>query len=184
MSKRTAAAAAEAPILWVPKKEAAELLGCSVRWLERIAARGHLRVETHARARGRGRMAVYAKADLDAWLAGEPNSHAVEVAPAPAAGSNAADTVALAPNGAGKSAPGMGPGVAQGVALALGAIAAQKPAAAPPVKPWLTLREAAEYSGLPVTYLVRQAKNGADFVRNVGTEAGPRYRFNRDALAR
>jgi len=55
-------------------------------------------------------------------------------------------------------------------------------------KPWLTLDEAAEFSGLPRGWLLAQARRGEASVPsvmaiNVGTEKQPRWRFNREALS-
>lgn len=64
-----------------------------------------------------------------------------------------------------------------------------RPESAP--KPWLTLAEAAEYSGLPAAYLLNQAKASlyadvtADHgiaVINVGSDKQHRWRFRRDSL--
>lgn len=51
-------------------------------------------------------------------------------------------------------------------------------------KPWLTLAEAVEYSGLPANYLVQQAR--ADTIRavNVGRGAREFWRFNREGLSK
>ena len=51
---------------------------------------------------------------------------------------------------------------------------------APVVKPWLTLQEAVDYSGLPAPYLVRAARKGT--IRAVGR--GKDRRYNREALAK
>jgi hypothetical protein len=63
----------------------------------------------------------------------------------------------------------------------------------PTPKPWLTLKEAAEFSGLPQSFLLEMALSGVDALRpgggaviavNVGTLKQARWRFNREALAR
>jgi excisionase family DNA binding protein len=51
-------------------------------------------------------------------------------------------------------------------------------------KPWLTLDEAAEYSGLPRAWLLVQARSGALRAVNVGQGSRERWRFNREALKR
>lgn len=63
----------------------------------------------------------------------------------------------------------------------LAAAVRESPAAQP--KPWLTLAEASEYSGLPKSFLVARAKGAGDGVLNVGIKR-PSYRFNRDALGK
>lgn len=55
---------------------------------------------------------------------------------------------------------------------------------APVVKPWLTLKEAVDYSGLPASYLVQQAKEGTFRAVDVGTGAKTFWRFNREALGK
>ena len=57
------------------------------------------------------------------------------------------------------------------------------------VRPWLTLDEAAEFSGLPKSWLLLQARGGIGrepFVHaiNVGTERRASWRFSRAALSR
>jgi predicted DNA-binding transcriptional regulator AlpA len=55
-------------------------------------------------------------------------------------------------------------------------------------KPWLTLAEAAEFSGLPKSWLLREARAGSPLARNVSggvdAMAAAAYRFSREALAR
>jgi hypothetical protein len=70
-------------------------------------------------------------------------------------------------------------------------VAALAPAPVTPPKPWLTLDEAAEFSGLPKSWLLAQARLDASGYAercisaiNVGTEKQVRWRFNRDALAK
>ena len=53
----------------------------------------------------------------------------------------------------------------------------------PAPKPWLDLKGAVEYSGLPASYLLSQARAGKPWAINVGSEKQARWRFNRDALA-
>ena len=61
----------------------------------------------------------------------------------------------------------------------------------PVTKPWLTLAEAVEYSGLPASYLMSQARASQDadvttdrgiVVINVGSDKQHRWRFQRDSL--
>jgi hypothetical protein len=52
------------------------------------------------------------------------------------------------------------------------------------IRPWLNLEEAAEYSGLPKSFLLALAVHGTLLALNVGTERQKRWRFNRAALAR
>jgi hypothetical protein len=50
--------------------------------------------------------------------------------------------------------------------------------------PWVTLDEAALGSGLPKGYLLRRAKEGAEFAINVGTEGRASWRVNLEWLAK
>jgi excisionase family DNA binding protein len=52
----------------------------------------------------------------------------------------------------------------------------------PPVRPWLTLAEAAEYSGLPESFLHSMIDQGALAALDVGVRPGGRYRVRRSDL--
>lgn len=165
-------------IRWVPKIEAAELVGLSVRQLERLAQRGYVQVETHARARGRGKMAVYNRRDLDAYNAGAPNIYAVPVAEKlPVSNEPAAGTALVK---ATKPTAPAAPDFLPAMAFMVDQLAAGRPVE----RPWLTLPEAVSYSGLPEAYLRRAARSGASFVLNVGSNVAPRWRFSREGLGR
>lgn len=58
---------------------------------------------------------------------------------------------------------------------------AARPAPAPP-KPWLSLDEAAGYSGLPRAWLLAQARNGSWLALNVGSAKRASWRFSRGGL--
>jgi hypothetical protein len=49
-------------------------------------------------------------------------------------------------------------------------------------RPWLTLAQAAEYSGLPESYLRGVAEGGNIAAIDVGIRPGGRWRFHRDSL--
>jgi hypothetical protein len=68
------------------------------------------------------------------------------------------------------------------VALATSIRAALGVEAPPRVKPWLDLKSAVDYSGLPSSYLVQAARTGTIRAVNVGNGAREFWRFNRDAL--
>lgn len=201
MENGTGAAAAASA--WVPKQEAAAFLGVSVRQLERLAARGYCEVQTHGRDRGRGKMAVYSRVDLDAYKAGTPNRHAIPVPAATPAKRNPGDGALAGTHGDGgaldvRSVLEVPAGSALGlvrspeggddmrsVALYLAQLVAGATASAQaPARPWLSVDEAAEYSGLPAAFLRRQAAAGVPWAVNVGSDDRPRWRFNRDAMAR
>lgn len=89
-------------------------------------------------------------------------------------GTGNAGSTALAPIEAAQSlAP-----LAQAIAAAL----REGQRGAPEPKPWLTLPEAAQYSGLPAHWLVAQARLGGIRAVNVGTGSKEFWRFNRAAL--
>ena len=50
------------------------------------------------------------------------------------------------------------------------------------LKPWLGVKDAAEYSGLPAAWLIEQARAGLIRAVNVGSGAREYWRFNRAAL--
>lgn len=60
----------------------------------------------------------------------------------------------------------------------------QRIAPAAPVKPWLTLEEAAEYSGLPRGWLLSQARGGSAIALDVGMAGRSAWRFSRSRLAK
>lgn len=59
-----------------------------------------------------------------------------------------------------------------------------RPQPPPALEAWKTLKEAAEYSGLPPRWLVKQARAGAPWAMNVGTEKTPDWRFRIEGGAR
>jgi hypothetical protein len=180
-----------APEEWLQKVPAAKLLGVAVRQLERRARDGYIESrrlprevnETTARA-------VYSRADIVALKSGKPNVHARPV-------EEPAEPLVYGPDDPdhflrdGKSSralalravPDPDPGstaFARGLAVIFENFENLRPAKQ---KPWLSLAEAVEYSGLPKAWLVAQAREGAAFAIDVsggGTRAS--WRFNRAAL--
>jgi hypothetical protein len=155
---------------WLHKEAAAKMIGVSIRQIENLAALGRIRKHRLERqVNERSARVLYSLEDLDALKAGTPNSHGAPAPPAPKT-----EVTALAPAGA---------------AFDFGALAAHLAALArafpPPAdpRPWLTLAEAVEYSGLPEVWLVAQARAGAAFAVNVGQGSKAHWRFNRAALA-
>ncbi|HEY1865915.1 MAG TPA: hypothetical protein VGG55_02500 [Candidatus Acidoferrales bacterium] len=74
---------------------------------------------------------------------------------------------------------------AQAVATTIAAVLREAMQPAPAVKPWLSLSEAVEFSGLPASYLVRGAKDGSVRAVNVARNGGRAFwRFNRDGLGK
>jgi hypothetical protein len=136
---------------WVNKTEAAEILGVSVRQVEIRAAKGEVRKQVlPKKPNERAARVEYLREDLEAIRAGKPNRRG-EPTPEP---------VALA-----VVAPAGDPFA--GLAAHLAALSRAFP---PPVetRPWLSLTEAAAWSGLPAAWLLAKAREGSPFAVNVG----------------
>lgn len=136
---------------WITKDEAARLLGVNPRQVQQRAAHGYIekRVLPRLPTERQGRV-EYSRVDVDALKAGKPNMHATQVD----------DVGPLAPSGEGtrdlalfhgaaplRRSSGLGAPLEMIRGLAEIAAALQPPAPAAP-KAWLTLGEAAAYSGL------------------------------------
>ncbi len=150
--------------VWPSKAEAAARLGVSARTVERYIDSGRLG-SRQQHAPGRKPVVVVDPAGLNALLAESAAVPASLVRSAPAAASPAASAAPLA---------------------ALAELLASRlapPAPAAPLKPWLTLDEAAEYSGLPAPWLLAQARSGSLVAVNVGMGSQERWRFSRRRLA-
>jgi hypothetical protein len=154
---------------WLGKAEAAALLGVSVRQLELKTAQGLVRKETlPKKPSDRAARVVYWREDLDAIRAGKPNRGG-ETKPAES------ETKALAREMPTSPDP---------VAALVAALARAFPAPAPPAqkaKPWLSLKDASDYSGLPARYLVQAAREGKMRAQNVGLKRD-RWMFPREGL--
>jgi hypothetical protein len=172
-------------IAWVTKAEAMKMLGVSSRQLERRVRQGYIekRIEPRRPTETSAR-SVHSKADIVALKAGNPNIHArLVVAEKPGEPAKAqpsdADSTALAVRDARDPFAGLAAQLA-----GLATFAAQYPAPAAP-RPWLTLAEAVEYSGLTRPWLLDRAKAGGIAIRDMGKHSrGGRWRFNREELAR
>lgn len=179
------AKAATAKKDWLSKSEAAAFLGVSPRQIERREAQGYLTKRLAERRMGESvARAEYSRADCEALKAEKPNIYAREVLPELVV-SQKSDIPA---NGAGKAlavvtAPGL-VGAPAHVAAFWQSLYAAATATPPEPKPWLTLAEAVEYSGLPAAYLVAAARKGTFRSINVGTGAREFWRFNREGLAK
>jgi hypothetical protein len=146
---------------WWTRERAAAFLGIDVRKLRKLAQGGRIRRQHVPPGPGRPYQAVlYLATDVIAYkaeaAAGDASTGVPHVRPVEA------------PAGA--------------LTVAIGLLAERL---APParVRRWLTLDEAVEYSGLPRAYLLRMARHVEnDIAMNVGTEARPRWRFDRDKL--
>jgi hypothetical protein len=169
---------------WLNKKDAAELLGVNLRQLERRVAAGQVQKQVVERKPWqRASPVVFSRKDIEAILRGEPNQYARVVKQTAAAPEPAAEQVeetAVAVNGAPAHPPAAAPGLPwRELAVHLAAIASQKVTE----KPWLSLTEAAQYSGLPLRWLRDRAKAGAIPAVNVGVKR-ERWMFNREGLTK
>ena len=165
---------------WLPKAEAAALLGVSYRQLERRAKAGY--VQTQYAERGpteSAAAALYSRADIEALKAGKPNVHARVVPQAERAGLPQQPVLQKSD----KAPPS--PLMSQDYDLLAVLAAIAKAGAQPAPRPWLTLDEAVAYSGLPAGYLVAKAREGwAAAVDVAGGGSRARWRFSRDGLAK
>jgi hypothetical protein len=149
------------------KKEVIDALGKSKRTVETYIATG--RLPCHYVTGANGRQAAFDPADVARLKQDlETPMYRTTEAPAPAEAGN------------GHSAPGLALRSADpfaGLAAHLAKLAAAFPSPPPTVGQWLTLDEAAERSGLPKSWLLAQARSGADFAMNVGSPKKAVWRF-------
>ena len=156
------------------RAEACEQLGCSPRTLNRYVADG--RIVSYYMRGASGQQEARFRPHEVAALKAELDVPAIRAVTPPAV--QALATVA---------APAIRE-IGDSVGAALAKIAdAMRPAAT--AKPWLTLDEAAAYSGLPKAFLLRvavarQRPEHVPIAVNVGSEARVSWRFNREELGR
>jgi excisionase family DNA binding protein len=134
---------------WLTKAEAAQALQCAEKTIERLAAKGEIH-QAFRPVPGRRPVAVFHPKDIEKL---KPKNVAVPfvLSQSEAGPNGAAETQALVPVG---KAPA---DLLAALASALG-----KPTAlSVDKKLFLTIREAAEYSGLPKSYLRKLLKEGS-----------------------
>jgi hypothetical protein len=166
---------------WLSKADAAAFLRVSSRQIERRAAQGYVEARRlPRRPTERSERVVYSRVDLEAIRDGKPNQHGIpdDSVDNSAKPTGAVEISPVQPAKAAALAHTAPPGAWETLA---GAFAARFAPAAP-VPPWLTLREAAEYSGLPASWLEREARAGNAFALNVGSAKRASWRFSRNAL--
>lgn len=176
--------AQEAHEKYVDVNEAAALLGVSTRQIMRRAKLGYIRKTTLPRGMAEKTARVlYSEPDIRAIKEGNPN----HVAPEKPKHKPTAAAAAIAP----VLAAAITPQAEAWKAL----VAYLKPPDAN-VKPWLTLAEASEFSGLPIAYLRKEARKSLQLtlfpekgeprhefvVRNVGTLTREQFMFSRESL--
>jgi hypothetical protein len=175
--RRAPAKAKPALAAWLPKAAAAELLGVRPRQLERRESQGFIESRREPRKPNESTSRVlYSRADLLALKAGRPNVHA-RPEREPANGAAPAAQVALQTPGTALAKIASKPNAFDFA----GFVAALAQAKAEP-KPWLTLDEAAEWSGLSRSYLLECARAGARYVLNQGSSKRASWRFSREGL--
>lgn len=170
------------------KKEVIEYLGKSARTIETLVRAGRLPVKYFNGSNGK--QASFERADVDRLKADiavpmvrATASYAPAPAVAPVVSPAVSNDTGLVPFGS--DAPAA-VALAQSIAVALrDGLRGESPRGDEP-KPWLTLDEAAAWSGLPKSWLLAQARAdslmSSVVIINVGTRERPRWRFNREAL--
>src|SRR5215203_7388969 len=154
--------------VWVSAKDAAKLLGRSERSVLRRYEQGYIRRDAGRREPGASiATPLYSVDDIEALLAGTPNYYPPDGSSAAPMRITAASTVYALPAPAATTAEETGDG----------------DAALDHSRPWLTLAQAAEYSGLPASYLAWAAGREVFEALDVGIRPGGRWRFHRDSLA-
>jgi len=169
---------------WVGKQTAAKFLKVSFRQLERRAQAGYIAKKFLPRKPSeKAQAVVYKMEDLRALKDGTPNMSAVVMeAPRPpkpkkAAAEPEAAPQSLAVTRSAEADPFEG--------LAAKLVALSTFAAKYQPKPWLTLAEAVEYSGLPAAFLLSRAHSKpVGFAVNVGQGTKAFWRFSREGLAK
>lgn len=146
------------------KREVLQFLGKSKRTIETYIANGRLPV---AYINGpNGKTAIFDRAAVEAFKTqmDAPMQHARSTALVPVRAG-----VALAP-------------IPPAIDSATFTAAIREAVMSTRVKPWLSIDEAAAFSGLPKSWLRRKAPSGMYGAVNVGTEERERWMFSRNAL--
>jgi len=170
-----ASAASVSPAAWITTQQAAEALGVTERSIRNMCQESKLGSQVQ-REKGRKPFRVVNAADVERMIGSHVKPMLVNQEPQIVPLKPRPDTSDFE-NGA------------RMVATVL------KARELPPVKPWLTLDEAAEFSGLPKSWLLDMARKvEGSFgtyqlprcieVINVGTEKRASWRFSRAALSR
>lgn len=139
---------------YISKRRAAEALGISPRRLLELSQSGQIRRHYHNDPQTRRRAAFFARPDVERL---------------------AAERIQAAPQSAASLAIGGGTLRPRSQPIAL-------PAPEAPARPWLTVDEAAEYTGLPASFLAAMIAGGKLAALDVGVRAGGRWRVNRRDL--
>jgi excisionase family DNA binding protein len=178
MSSASSSSAASAPALeWLTQDEAAKRLGTTVRTIRRMASERKIASRLQPVA-GRKPLVLIDPADIERILferqrtvvmQNGQNGHIVHMPSEPSALALRPETSQVVEQ------------VPQLVVQLIQAIAGLRPAEP---TPWLTLKEAVAWSGLPASFLVLAAREGTIRAINVGTGAKQHWRFNRAGLVK
>ena len=155
------------------KAEVQEFLGKSKRSVETYVSDGRLPAKYFNGPNGK--TAIFERADVEAFKRSadevwEPNGH----------GTANPGSMAVVPARGAVPAADMFAGLAEHLAR----LSAAYPPPVPVLGTWATLDDAAKQSGLPKSYLVAQAKSGAPFALNVGSDKRAAWRFRVEALTK
>lgn len=160
------------------KAEVVGYLGKSKRTVETFVSKGRLGVSYFEGPNGK--TAIFQRSEVEA-LKIDIDTPTYRATPETATSRQGFAYLGAAPSGA--AALLTGPS-GDPLAFLAAALARMAPQPAPVVKPWLTLSEAVDYSGLPATYLVQQARARKMRAVNVGTGERAFWRFNREGLTK
>lgn len=157
---------------WLEKEEAARLLGRDKRQIDRRARQGFIETKREEQPWQRKARRYFSRADILAILDGKPNRYPVTSSQRSTQGNGGNDGQ---PGDGGRGAGGNGGNMPDGhpdSSRLLNGI---------PKRPWLTLSEAAVFSGLPEEWLQGQAEAGTIHAVNVGKESAA-WMFSRKGL--
>ena len=176
---KTALDPSEIPPGWVSRSEAAKRLRVSERQIQRRHEEGFIRKQTlERRLDQKAATTCYNAEDIAAILANKPNKWSTVV---PAA-ENASQPPAEPKNGKSTALVPAAIDVFSGLQAYFQNLNAQYVPPPPPAKPWLTLKEAADFSGLPAAWLKAAAAAGNVNAIKTGSGRIPNWRFHRDSL--
>lgn len=182
---------------WIQAAEAASFLSISERHLARRCKQGYIRKRTLPRQpHEKGPTVEYSVEDLTALKEGNPNRQLVVTMSSTEQISTAtAPAVQKEKNGKLATFEGLAKFLAE-LTVNVRELNTTNAVKADTAKPWLTLEEAAEFSGLPRAYLRKEARRSLQLtlfpepgrpqrpilVRNVGTDAREVFMFSRESL--
>jgi excisionase family DNA binding protein len=157
---------------WMTKQQAAEILAVSTKQIERWANDKRLQCGKWKRPEGGPAIVVYHPADIERIA--QDRNPGVEPFVLPAAAASPKPT-----NGAHALAVRQPSGEQFIEALAAAVSSMSQTSKTPSARLWLTLEEAADYSGLPAAAIVHFIESKALKALNVGRRRGGQWRIRR-----